>query len=678
MDKILIVGHPQSGHDTIEHLLAAAGMAPARPSRREGLRPDEISSALCRANTRALLDDRDGNGAFQQLDIGPIWQGLALDLLLANLDQSVWGWSDPQSVVLLDYWRTIDPGITFVLVYAPPDSVLTGMSREEASQLTPHRLGRLLRNWSACNEALLRFFLHHPERCLLVQSQQVHASPHITLQQVQGRLQGTGTLRIGADLPLHRIAPPVADPARVFLSAALVRAHPDSLHLYEALQASAHVPEARTSSCSGTVTPLAAWLDLARLSDARLALRQCAAEQHTRIEALGQDLADRDALLQEQRQHTHQLATEVQSLTAERQRTAHLVTGHQEQEARLARDLARQHQHLAEREAALQTANAHIAQLQAARTAQEQSNQQVQEHQAQLLGQIHQVQLHLETQYLQRKQLGAEVQSLQADLQRTEHLAAERQAQLTVLNRQAEQQTRRLTDRDAELKAATTHLGQLQDALAHQEQERARRDAAHRASEAQMAQRLEQGDHLHTQLQAQAGLYQSRWQEATAASTAMAQENAQLIAQLHQVQQELERHFLELQTFRQAQAQARAAAATPPAPVGAAERVKSHLSYRLGATMVQHSGSLGGWLRMPFALVRVTRQYRREHQARASVKLPPLHQYRDAQEAERVKRHLSYRLGQTLVQHATTPVGWLSLPFALQREVRDFRLQRQP
>ena len=77
------------------------------------------------------------------------------------------------------------------------------------------------------------------------------------------------------------------------------------------------------------------------------------------------------------------------------------------------------------------------------------------------------------------------------------------------------------------------------------------------------------------------------------------------------------------------------------------------------------------------ALAAEVRAFRQEAAARPAKKLPPIHTYRDAHEAERVKQHLSYRLGSTLLQHGKSPLGWLKLPFALQRQVREFRLQRK-
>lgn len=654
MDKILIVGHPLSGHDTVEHMVLAAGMCAARPSRREGLHPVDISSALCRANARALVEAPDADGALQQVEVGPIWQGLALDLMLGNVDQPLWGWSDPQSIVLLDYWRTIDPGITFVLVYDTPDSVLTALTSEQAAQLSPDGLRQLMHNWMACNATLLRFYLHHPSRCVLVQSRQARSAPSAWLQRLQERLQGTTRLRTDADeLPASIDAPQAANPALDFLTEALVRENPDCQHLYEALQACADLPDAQTSR-DGGMQPLAAWRALSGLLHDRQRQHRQVAEQHARIAALEQDLTqEREAFgsqmdqlrltLKGHVQQHQQRTAQLEALTAELRHSQAIANGHQEQVSRLGQELDRQRQLMAEREAQLQTADDRIGQLQAAHSRQEQSRHHDQER---LLDQIHKLQLELESHYLKRQELGTAVTTVQAELQRIQQLASERQVQ----------------------------IAELQRAQTQREQERSRQEALQKAAEDRITRLVQKVEQLQTQKQAQQAQLacdQARLQEVSSAGTALAAENTRLIAQVHSVQQQLERQYLELQAFRQAKARAEAL------PVGAAERVKSHLSYRLGATMIQHSRHLTGWVRLPFALLQTVRQYRREHRARASDKLPPLHKYRDAQEAERVKRHLSYRLGQTLIRHAATPLGWLWLPFALQREVKDFRLQRQ-
>nr|VFJ69686.1 MAG: hypothetical protein BECKDK2373B_GA0170837_12512 [Candidatus Kentron sp. DK] len=93
------------------------------------------------------------------------------------------------------------------------------------------------------------------------------------------------------------------------------------------------------------------------------------------------------------------------------------------------------------------------------------------------------------------------------------------------------------------------------------------------------------------------------------------------------------------------------------ADYSATDRVKRQLSYRLGTTLIERSKSLNGWLGMPWALQRQVREFRREQKEQGNATLPPLSRYADAVEAERYKQHLSYRLGGVMIAHAKTPLG---------------------
>jgi hypothetical protein len=148
------------------------------------------------------------------------------------------------------------------------------------------------------------------------------------------------------------------------------------------------------------------------------------------------------------------------------------------------------------------------------------------------------------------------------------------------------------------------------------------------------------------------------------------EENDLLLTQLHIVQEELERYYLENQELIKKQPKPK------PKPYGAAERVQQQLSYRLGAAIIANSRSLGGCLKMPFSLIGVTRAYRADLRAKANLKLPPIHAYADAHEAERYRQHLSFQLGQTMLKHIKTPWGWLWMPFAINRIVKNFRKER--
>jgi len=158
----------------------------------------------------------------------------------------------------------------------------------------------------------------------------------------------------------------------------------------------------------------------------------------------------------------------------------------------------------------------------------------------------------------------------------------------------------------------------------------------------------------------------------------MQQENELLLLQLHQVQEELERYYLENQQLKQRVAQAanQNVAKHPRRHYGAADRVKRQLSYRLGALMISRSNSISGWLGMPIALLSEARRFKKDKLSREGERLPPLSQYADVYEGERVKRHLSYRLGATLLANYRSPMGWVKLPWLMRQQIREFKRER--
>lgn len=169
-------------------------------------------------------------------------------------------------------------------------------------------------------------------------------------------------------------------------------------------------------------------------------------------------------------------------------------------------------------------------------------------------------------------------------------------------------------------------------------------------------------------------------QKTVASVTELKEENDLLLKQLHIVQEELERYFLENQKLKAGgvvHQEKTAAKSSATSLYGAADRIKRQLSYRLGAVMIEKSRSFGGWLSMPFALREETKRFRQEQAARKGEKLPPIASYRDAYEAERVKQHLSYRLGSTLIEHAKSFTGWFTMPAALYAQAKQFRKSRR-
>lgn len=646
MNKILIVGHPQSGYEDVETLLNACGMASAQPSRREGYLPQQISATLCKAHNAGSLQRIEAGSEVQQIETGPVWHGMALDLMLGNLEQAFWGWSDPQSIFLLDYWRSLDPAITFVLVYDQPQSVLTRLDPTAAASLSPQALQQRVQGWTAFNNALLQFFLRHPQRCLLVHTQQVRESAASYLQQMRARIDAPWSERmeqlagpatsagasyedatnfpaetpalLGAGFTPLTPQQPAADLLARFLADALLSQHPASLQLYEELQSCANLPMGDEVNRT-TPAALDAWQAMAAR---QLELQ---AQQH-RIGNLEQASQTLQSALNEADSLARQKQALVDQLDAARQQ---------------AEQLAQQRQHLLDEQSRLRASEnqghqQRLAELAAARDALEARQREATEENELLLNQLHQVQEELERQFLDAQQKAQRLEALQQAEASLRQSTAQQQKQLEEQQRAFRQQQERLT-------ALQTQL---------------------QAKEQEAQQRL-------TSLQAE---LQSARAKASEPPAELLQENELLLNQLHQVQEELERYYLESQQLKQ-----KLAPPKPAEPVyyGAGQRVRQQLGYRLGATMIERSRSVGGWLGMPVALWRVARQHKRELPQRQAQNLPPIEKYRDAHEAERVRQHLSYRLGQALLRNVRSPVGWVRLPWALRREVRNFRRQRQ-
>lgn len=86
-------------------------------------------------------------------------------------------------------------------------------------------------------------------------------------------------------------------------------------------------------------------------------------------------------------------------------------------------------------------------------------------------------------------------------------------------------------------------------------------------------------------------------------------------------------------------------------------RIQNQLSYKLGQAMIVNSKSFLGYLIMPIVLLSIIISHKQEQKIYQekikkdpSLKLPPLESYPDYKEALKLKNHLSYKLGQVLIQ----------------------------
>lgn len=243
MKAIITCGHPYSGFDDVFEQMTSAGLVPAHASRREKMDVASLHEKILQAH-----DIPPNAPAPQtQLEPGKIWQELAVDLFLGNLDHPQWGWADPRSAWLLEFWKEMDQQVRFILVYATPQDTLANMMH--APECTAQEVLQRLQGYHAYNACLLHFFMRNPGRCLLVQ-QQAAQQPGALLQHIQAQwgvtLSTPSTQAMlahaGGTDELH--APAVAR----LVARQLLDRHPQLHALYDELQSVATLPAPGTAA----------------------------------------------------------------------------------------------------------------------------------------------------------------------------------------------------------------------------------------------------------------------------------------------------------------------------------------------------------------------------------------------------------------------------------------------
>ena len=279
MNKVLIVGHPLSGYEVVEQMLVSFGMSAAQPSLKEQMSAIEMGATLCRAH--GVIPEQTpylhGYSLAKQIKGESVWNGLVLDLLRGNLEQPFWGWADPMAIYLLEFWRQAVSDITFVLVYNHPRSVFEGsIARSGGMSLYDEDDpgGDVTAGWKSYNEALLHFYYHNEDRCLLVHSEALRNPGQRGLRQVHTLLSErinsdfekkidstdigalpasprgrTETSSAHPDTPRPVVAGPLAntvsgsnDYLATFVVESVLQQYPAEIQLYEELQAVATLP----------------------------------------------------------------------------------------------------------------------------------------------------------------------------------------------------------------------------------------------------------------------------------------------------------------------------------------------------------------------------------------------------------------------------------------------------
>ncbi len=162
MSVIVTCGHLESGFESVRDLLMSVGIQESKPSKHERVLPDQLHAQIFDAYDLNI----DKARFVTPLNPGKMWQYLAIDLFIGNMDQKAWGWGDAKSLWLLDFWKEQDSQVNFVLVYSAPELVVANYLMKH--QATASEIDAVLGVWIAYQTEMLRFYKANSPRCLLV------------------------------------------------------------------------------------------------------------------------------------------------------------------------------------------------------------------------------------------------------------------------------------------------------------------------------------------------------------------------------------------------------------------------------------------------------------------------------------------------------------------------------
>ncbi len=87
-------------------------------------------------------------------------------ILRRNYMQKNWGWKDPRTTLMLNFWDKLIPDARYLLVFRYPWDVASSIRRLNAPIFTEHP-EYILPIWRYYNQHLLNFYQRNPDKCIL-------------------------------------------------------------------------------------------------------------------------------------------------------------------------------------------------------------------------------------------------------------------------------------------------------------------------------------------------------------------------------------------------------------------------------------------------------------------------------------------------------------------------------
>lgn len=108
-------------------------------------------------------------------------------LIHKQLNTRIWGWKDPRTTLLLDFWHQLLPDASYLLIYRFPWDVADSIQRLQAPPFTEHPdYGAMI--WKVYNSRILEFYLNHSNQCILANVNMLMQQPERLLYLLKEKL----------------------------------------------------------------------------------------------------------------------------------------------------------------------------------------------------------------------------------------------------------------------------------------------------------------------------------------------------------------------------------------------------------------------------------------------------------------------------------------------------------
>jgi len=221
---LCITGADPHDVETVAGVLRQAGMNAPQPARRD----TAVDVAFWHDAVIASVGEAARHVSEPIASPGRLWDQLASDIFLANIESKLWGWADARSTWLLDYWFNFEPGLKFILVCTAPEQMLARLMASDSETVA---LEALFTEWRASHERMFRFYHRNARHCLLVDARDCAANPAEFMECCRTRWN----LPL-ADATDIAAAPPARDTLAFSLAHQIVRDYPQALALQRELE----------------------------------------------------------------------------------------------------------------------------------------------------------------------------------------------------------------------------------------------------------------------------------------------------------------------------------------------------------------------------------------------------------------------------------------------------------